>query len=107
MLRMPTIAAPTSSRITRLKPAIRTRKMFWCMICRASISGLERQGRYLSHRFYKLNFHLADLLGLQVFAHVDVVFKWQEQLAHTAALGGQHLFFDAAYREHLAGKRDF
>ena len=54
-----------------------------------------------------MDLHVADLLGLEVFAYVDFVFEGEDQFAHAAAFGGQDLLLDAAHRKRLAGEGDF
>ena len=65
----------------------------------------ERQIHDLFHRLYIVDFHVANLLALQVFTHVDLVLERHNHFAHTAPLGGQHFFLDAANRQYLTMAR--
>src|ERR1035438_9407932 len=51
--------------------------------------------------------HVGDVLGLEIFADVDFVFRRHDDFADAAASGGEHLFFDAADGQDLAREGDF
>ena len=46
-----------------------------------------------------MEFDVADLLALQIFADIDFVFEGEDDFADATALGGEHLFLDAADRQ--------
>ena len=76
----------------------------WCL--RSLRARLQRQVHHFFHRLHVVQLHVADLLALQIFADVDFVFVGNDDFENAAAFCGQHLFLDAADRQHLPGERD-